>query len=135
MIEPAASWDRLPPASQAALQKLRAECGVELPEAYLLLLGSSNGGEGELAVEPGWFQLWQAEGVLELNASYEVAEHAPGFFLFGSSGGGELLALDLRGEQPWKVVMLPAIPLEADQAVVVAEDFTGFIRAMGFPAK
>ena len=128
--DPAATWKWHLPASASAIHALMAESGVELPGTYLLLLGISNGGEGDLAVEPGWFQLWQAEEVLARNADYQVAQHAPGFFAFGSSGGGELLALDLRSEQPWKVVMLPAIPLEADQAVVVAEDFTGFIRAM-----
>lgn len=128
--DPAATWKSRLPASAAAIQALLVESGVELPGAYLLLLGVSNGGEGELAVEPGWFQLWQAEEVLARNADYQVAQHAPGFFAFGSSGGGELLALDMRGNKPWQVVMIPVIPMAASEAVVIAQDCEGFLAEM-----
>lgn len=60
-------------------------------------------------MDPGWFQLWPAEKVIEYNNSYKVAENVPGFFGFGSSGGGEMLAFDMRGGKPRKVVMIPFI--------------------------
>ena len=108
---------REPPASAAALRDLAEAAPVPLPEEYAALLRFSNGGEGQLAVEPGWFQLWPVEEVLELNRAYGVNEFLPGFFGFGSSGGGELLALDLRSGPPFRVVMVPFIPMDEAEAV------------------
>jgi hypothetical protein len=58
LIDPSAKWDSEAPASSEIIRKLVAESNIELPEEYLALLLCSNGGEGELALEPGWFQLW-----------------------------------------------------------------------------
>src|SRR5512139_3305998 len=100
--DPTTKWKRESPAQSEAVQRLAAESKVELPEDYIALLHYSNGGEGELGVEPGWFQLWPAEKVMEFNQGYEVETNAPGFFGFGSNGGGEMLAFDMRGGKPWK---------------------------------
>lgn len=124
-------WDRFPPADEDAIADLVAATGFELPEEYLACLRYSNGGEGELAIEPGWFQLWSAEEVIPLNEDYEIEQNAPGFFGFGSSGGGELLAFDTRGAKPFKVVMIPFIPMTADEAIIIARDFAAFVQAMG----
>src|SRR4051794_23741397 len=85
---------RVPPASPAVLRDLASASPIALPEEYLALLGFSNGGEGNLGVEPGWFVLWPAEEVLVSNREFGVPELLPGFFGFGSNGGGELLAFD-----------------------------------------
>ena len=53
--------------------------------------------EGGLSVEPGWFQLWPPAEIERWNREYQVAEFAPEFLGFGSSGGGELLAFDAGG--------------------------------------
>ena len=124
-------WERESPANPEAVQKLMAEAHVELPDEYLELLRYSNGGEGNLAVEPGWFQLWPAEKVIEFNEGYEVNKFIPGFFGFGSSGGGEMLALDTREGRPYKVVRIPFIPMKAELARLVAEDFENFACALG----
>src|SRR3954447_10511778 len=89
--DPKALWDREPPASREAVAQL-ARTLPTLPAEYLAFLALSNGGEGDLALEPGWFQLWRTEEVVALNDSYEVATFLPGFIGLGSSGGGELLA-------------------------------------------
>lgn len=68
---------------------------------------------------------------MELNLCYEVEANAPGFLGFGSSGGGEMLALDARGSKPWKVVMIPFIPMQAEDAIVIAADFRVFLQSMG----
>ena len=128
-----AEWDRYPPADAAAIEKLIATAGIELPEEYVACLRYSNGGEGELGITPGWFQLWSAEEVVDLNKEYEVEQNAPGLFAFGSSGGGEWFAFDTRGQKPWKVVMLPFIPMDIKEAIVIADDFIAFILAMGYP--
>jgi hypothetical protein len=122
---------RKPPASPGALKKLSAAAPIALPEEYLALLRFSNGGGGQLGVEPGWFQLWPAKEVLASNRDSGALECLPGFFGFGSNGGGELLALDLRSGPPYKVVMVPFIPMDVEEAVTIADTFSEFLLALG----
>jgi hypothetical protein len=124
-------WTKAPPAGQAAVGDLVAGAKTPLPVDYLAFLGESNGGEGELAVEPGWFVIWPAEEVLQRNAGYRVPETLAGFLAFGSSGGGEMLAFDTRRGLPYPVVAVPFIPMEADQALVVAQSFGAFRLLIG----
>ena len=58
-------WDRESPASSDLIENLVLESGLQLPEDYLDFLRLSNGGEGELPVDPFWFQIWPAEEVLD----------------------------------------------------------------------
>ena len=58
-------------------------------------------------------------------------EFVPGFFGFGSNGGGELLAFDVRGSCPWPIVMIPFIPMEVDEAIKVAGSFDELIYLIG----
>jgi hypothetical protein len=73
----------------SAIDELRAKY-VTLPEQYLEFLARTNGSEGELAVEPGWFQVWRVEEALVASEDYEIPEYLPGYFAFGGNGGGEL---------------------------------------------
>jgi hypothetical protein len=125
------SQHRKPPANPGVLEELTAASPIRLPEEYLALLRFSNGGEGELGVEPGWFQLWPAEEVLASNRDYGVPEFLPGFFGFGSNGGGELLAFDLRSSPRYEVVMVPFIPMDIAEGVTIADTFSDFLLALG----
>jgi hypothetical protein len=130
------TWQVAPTgADEAAIQALIATVGVTLPPEYIEYLRVNNGGEGDLAVEPGWFQVWPAEQVIELNRAYEVHDNLPKFFGIGSNGGGELLAFDARSESPWPVVMIPFMPMDEAEARPVAPDFESFVRLMGVPCK
>jgi hypothetical protein len=102
-----------------------------LPSAYLEFLQSTGGGEGDLGVEPGWIQFWPAEQLIDLNRSYEVELNLPGFFGFGSNGGGELFAFDMRGDGEPQVVMVPFIPMAASEARVIAPSFEKLRRHLG----
>lgn len=124
-------WRPALPASETALAKLRAGASFRLPDAYLEQLATSNGGEGDLAVEPRWIVFWPADDVLSLNAQYSVPELLPGFFGFGTNGGGELLAFDLRGPEPHPIAMVPFIPLDAEHAVQIAASFNDLRRLVG----
>jgi hypothetical protein len=108
---------------------------LALPPEYIEYLHITNGGVGDLGVEPGWFVLWRTEKVVEQNEGYEVRKNVPGFFGIGSNGGGELLAFDARSEQPWPVVMSPFIPMDEAEARQVAPDFESFVRLMGVPCR
>jgi len=128
-----ANWQRAKPAGADVIQRLAAEVGLELPQDYLVFLGYSNGGEGLLGVEPGWFQIWPAEQVVELNESYAIKEFLPVFFGFGSSGGGELFAFDIRACVPWPVVMVPFDCLQPNLAKPVVPDFGKLVQHLGRP--
>src|SRR5262245_58891832 len=77
---PSAKWDREQPAPESAIKNLIEQAGIELPEDYIAFLRYSNGGEGELGIQPWWFRIWAAEEVIEANRNYEVHENIPGFF-------------------------------------------------------
>jgi len=105
----------------------------ELPDLYIEFLFATNGGEGDLGVQPGWLELWAAEDVSSHNRGYEVAESLPGLFGFGSNGAGELLAFDIRGVKPWPIVMVPFIPMQLDDAIQIAGSFEEFSAFIGVP--
>ncbi|HEU6450555.1 MAG TPA: SMI1/KNR4 family protein [Gemmatimonadaceae bacterium] len=126
-------WTREEPASEEAVALLAAEL-PQLPPDYLAFLKLSNGGEGELGVEPGWFALWRAEEVAEMNAEYQVPEFLPGFVGFGSNGGGEMLAFGATPERLGRVYAVPFIPMEAEEALELAPDFATLVRAFGHRA-
>lgn len=123
-------WSREAPADPAAVERLASDALFKLPDAYLEFLRLCNGGEGQLGVQPGWFQLWPAEEVEHWNEEYEVQEYIPGFYGFGSSGGGELLAFRREGAQII-IVMVPFIGMEAEYARRVAGSFEEFLSLMG----
>lgn len=122
------AWIPSQPATSESLARLQSMAGVSLPSAYLSYLRRVGGGEGDLGVEPGWIQFWPVEEVLELNLAYEIRQNLPGFLGFGSNGGGELLAFDMRegGDPP--VVMVPFIPMCADEAQLIATSFEELVR-------
>jgi hypothetical protein len=97
---------------------------MTLPTQYVLYFAGDGPKEGELAIEPGWFQLWSPADAERLNREYHVQQVAPGFLGFGSNGGGEMLAFDAEG----RVVMIPFVGLSADEARPVASSWSEFVE-------
>lgn len=123
------------PAAEDSIQSLVDGVGFVLPESYIEFLGTHNGGEGDVATQAGWVSLWPAEEVVGLNEEYNVAEYFPGYFAFGSDGGGEMLAFEVINGRGSRVVMLPFVGDVAD-AKVVAESFNVFLDSIsGKPRK
>jgi hypothetical protein len=67
-----------PPATAAQIDALAAAVGLELPEQYRALLAEANGVSANLV------QIYAAGDVPERNATYEVAEYAPGYLVVGT---------------------------------------------------
>jgi len=147
-----ADWLRCPPAKEEAIEALVRKTGLSFPEEYLALLRYSNGGGGPLGVEPRWFELDSVEELVEQNEwmhakrqrqvyvpneGYQPQEYEylPGnYFVFGGSGGGELLVFNTQEEQPWKVYHIDMIGFSSEEdAWLSAPDFRAFIEAMGHP--
>ena len=131
LSDPSTKWSRNAPAVPEAIQDLVSRCAFDLPGDYLEFLLCSNGGEGELGVEPGWFQLWPAEQVIQLNEGYNVAANVPGLLGFGSNGAGEMFAFDTRTAMPWPIVMIPFIPIELESLKIITPDFEPFVNQIG----
>ena len=119
-------WRFAKPASDDAIAALRASAPVGIPSSYYNFLRITNGGEGDLGVDPGWFAPWPAEHVVQNNRQYQLAEWVPGLFGFGSNGGGECFAFDFRETGCGRIVTVPFIPLDLRKAVVIAESFEQF---------
>ena len=84
----------------------------------------------ELSVEPWRCEFWPVAEVTQYNANYEVEKYAPGYFGFGSSGGGEMFAISPVGS----IVCLPFIGMSGSEAMHVAsswESFEGMLRGSG----
>src|SRR5690242_10258239 len=104
-----AKFNGNPSAGVAAIRQFETESRVRLPDDYAEFLHQMNDGEG--FVGNAYVILWRIEELLEMNKGYQVAEFAPGLFVFGSDGGGEAFAFDLRSDAK-PIVSVPFIPME-----------------------
>jgi hypothetical protein len=95
---------------------------VVLPEAFLKYLESDLPKEGELSVNPFWFQLWGKEYIVEMNNNYQIPKFLHNYIGFGSNGGNELLVFDSIG----KIFTVPFIPMDANDAVKISDSWDGF---------
>ena len=117
------SWLLPQGASEEALKELQSSI-VGMPSSYLDLLRRGNGGEVGLSVNPYTLCLDSAEDALAYwkSGTYTIQEA----FVFGSNGGGELLAFDMRQSGICPVVCFD--PIDPDGSVEeIAPSFEQFI--------
>lgn len=118
-----------PPASPSLIAQSQAKFSFPLPLDYVEFLHRMNGGEGFLG-EHAYVALWRVEKLSERNAGYEVTEFAPGLFLFGSNGGGEAFAFDIRTGQ-FRIVAVPFLGMdELADAIAIATNFRAFLEVL-----
>lgn len=125
-------WRKNDGASEATIEKLGIVSPFVLPQPYLALLAFSNGGEGELPVQPWWFVLDSAEDVIETEQGGTFKEFFPEFFVIGSNGAGEAIAFDLRSSGSRPIVAFDMINTNLDESVLpIAPDFDAFVEMIG----
>jgi len=117
-----------PSANIAEIERFEEEAGFKPPNDYAAFLQRSNGGEGFIG-QNAYVILWPLDELTEMNKAYEVTEYAPGLFIFGSDGGGEAFAFDIRTPAK-QIVMVPFIGMELSMADVLAPNFDGFLEAL-----
>ena len=129
-------WQGCPGASEEALRALREFAGAELPDEYYDFLSFSNGGEGPLSVQPYHFCADSAEDAKENKRAQIYEEFFPGLFVFGSNGGGEYIAFDLRSSKPWPVVAIDMTNINLDESVLfIADSFHSFLAMVGLESQ
>jgi cell wall assembly regulator SMI1 len=118
------------PASSETIEHLEKSLGKRLPREFCNFLRLADGAEG--FVGDNYLMLWSADEIARYNAAYQVDEYAPGLVLFGSDGGGEGYAFDMRtGAAP--VVMVPFVGMDLQYAKAIAPSFDSFLQYLGTP--
>lgn len=112
------------PASTESIDQCSARLKRRLPPDYARFLQRMNGGEGFIG--ENYVALWRVEDLFDQNANYKVQQFAPGLLIFGSNGGGEAFAFDMRFEPP-PVVAVPFVPMDLDDAIRIAPSFDDFM--------
>jgi hypothetical protein len=118
------------PASPVSVDAFEHESSVRLPVEYREFLLLANGGKGFIGSD-SYAMLWRVEELLRFNKEYQVDEYAPGLLLFGSSGGGEAFAFDVRKKEVQPVVSVPFVGMDLSEALPLADTFDGFLEHLG----
>lgn len=92
------------------------------PPEFIFYLRSAAPKFGDLPSFPVYFQLWEESELEQFNSEYEVSRYAPGFFGFGSDGGGEMFAFDSKG----RIFALPFVGMNPKEATLVCDSWTEF---------
>jgi hypothetical protein len=77
------------PAEPAALERLTAAAGMNLPHEYLTFMAVSDGGEGDLGET--WIEIWPTARVL---GEFESGPHFEGVLLFAGDGANTVYGFD-----------------------------------------
>jgi hypothetical protein len=131
------SFHRVDPGAPAeAIDRLRAAAPVALPVQYFELLEFANGGEWHVSQAPFWFSLQPAEWIAEVYEathwkSNPINEFLKGFVLIGTNGAGECVGFDIRGPEPWPIVLIDVDAEEEERVTLIAEDFDAFLEMLG----
>lgn len=96
---------------------------MKTPQEFVAYLRSEAPKFGDLPSFPVYFQLWDEADLERFNVEYEVPKYAPGFFGFGSDGGGEMFAFDEEG----RIFALPFIGMDPKEATFVCESWKEFV--------
>lgn len=121
-------FHRNTPARAVEIEQFELQFGFALPNDYRDFLRASNGGEGFIG--PNAYVILRMIGDLsEMNNAYQVAEYAPGLFLFGSDGGGDAYAFHSR-TSAMPIVSVPFVGMELSVARVIAPTFSAFLNVL-----
>lgn len=126
-------WRKVDGASQHQIAELFSALPFEPPAEYLEFLRYSNGGEGELALEPLWFQLFDVAFAIQLWQDENYRREYPELFFFGSNGGLESIAFDMSSPKPWPIIMVDCIA-GLDSARRISGSIEEFIERVGLRA-
>ena len=126
----AREWRAIPGASDAEIQRLTRTLPFSPPSGYIELLKATNGGEGELSLQPLWFNLFDVDFAIQLWDDSNYRLNYPDHFFFGSNGGLESIAMNMTEPSPWPIVAIdPVAGLES--STTIATSFEEFLEQVG----
>ena len=114
-------------ASDDQLDAAAAALGIELPEDYRAVMRRINGGECDFG--ESWIVLQSLEDAIERNAIFKEAGFPP-FIFFGSNGGGEGYAWDLRPGRHSLYVVVTFIVPDDEAAIPCGDTFEEFLSVL-----
>lgn len=115
--------------SEEEIKESLPQLPTNLPISYVNFLKNHKGANGDLPVQPYYFQLWEISELTNNNSDYQVQESLSDYFGIGGNGGGELLALNLKDQ---KIYAIPFVPMDEAAALLISENFDEFESIMGF---
>lgn len=125
MQEFLSEFDLNHPAPVHLIEEAEKNLSFSFPKDYRRFLELGNGGDGFIG--ESYAILWRVEELASLNNEYQVCDYAPGLLLFGSNGGGEAFAFDLRAPtQP--IVKVPFVGMDLQSIVVIGKNFSNFLN-------
>jgi hypothetical protein len=125
MLDLPATFHALPAAKYEVLEAIRLSLKFDLPGDYPEFMSAYDGGEG--FIDEHYLILWQAKDLKAFSDDYQFDEYAPSLVPFGSNGGGEAFAFDMRTVPP-AIVIVPFIGLT--DATRVALSFDAFLTRL-----
>ena len=96
-----------------------------LPKGFMEFFKEANG--AEIYSDECIVILWPLTEMIPLNAEYNVETFAPGFFIFGSDGGGMAYAIE---KSTGSIFEFPFIGMCKNEAVLKNETFNGFMLSL-----
>ncbi len=120
--------DCRPGATPPAIAEAEKLFGLEFPREYVEWLKFTNGYTGWIGENRRrYVDLWRVEELRSLNDGYRVPDWALGALVFGSTGGGEAFAFDMRTAQH-RIVQLPWIGMEWKVALARGDTLHEFFQ-------
>jgi hypothetical protein len=116
-----------PGVDEVILEKVTLSLSVTLPQDYIDFLRYSDGAVGFIG--ENFLQLWSINELESLNKGFGANEFTPGYFLFGSDGGGEGYGFDFRSNDI-KVVMIPFDFMDWSIAKIKGNNFLDFLKKL-----
>jgi hypothetical protein len=120
-------FEKNPGVESALIQQVTQAVNLDFPLEYLGLFLHMNGGEG--FVGDNYCRLYSIENLIPLNQAFMITDFAPGFFIFGSTGGGEAFAFDTKSK-PFSIVKIPFIPMDVKYAELLGTTIYDFFVSL-----
>ena len=128
VLRPDQRWERQPGADHDAIDQLAIAAQGRLPTGLLRFLGWSNGGEGPLAVEPGWIELDDASYLISTLEDPDLAVLNTSFLMIGKGRKDEWIALDLRADGASPVVWIDDALVDGFETFTRTADINAHVR-------
>jgi len=97
----------------------------KLPIDYKYYIENYLGFEACIGLE--FIRLWDFDELIEINKDYDIKDSLPNTLGIGGNGGGEFIAIELTGENQYRIVLSPFTTLDRNDHIEIGTSFTDFL--------